>query len=206
MEVFKNADEFDEIVRQVLAPVYPVIANQIKLRTGITTGTCLDIGTGGGYLGIELAKITDLSVILFDKSEEMLKIAGDNIIKNALEAKVRTQPGDVHNIPFKDQTINLVISRGSIFYWQDLPKAFKEIHRVLAPGGMSYIGGGFGTAKLRDETMTNMKKRKKEWKGGMIRFGNNPVGLLNNQLRIAGINNYKIIMDDSGLWLIMRGE
>ncbi|SNX54953.1 class I SAM-dependent methyltransferase [Thermoanaerobacterium sp. RBIITD] len=201
-----NIEEFDEIAREVFAPVYPVIAKQIKYKTGITTGTCLDIGTGGGYLGIELAKITDLSVILFDKSEEMLKIAGDNIIKNALEAKVRTQLGDVHNIPFKDQTINLVISRGSIFFWQDLQKAFKEIHRILTPEGMAYIGGGFGTAKLKEQIIANMKRMNKEWKGGMIQsFGNDPVGMLNDQLRLAGIKNYEVIMDESGLWLIMRG-
>ncbi|QSZ26881.1 class I SAM-dependent methyltransferase [Aceticella autotrophica] len=201
-----NVKEFDEIARNIFAPVYPVIAKQIKCRTGITTGTCLDIGSGGGYLGIELSKITDLSVILLDKSEEMLKIAGDNIIKNALETKVRTQLGDVHNIPFEDQTINLVISRGSIFFWHDLPKAFKEIYRILTPDGMAYIGGGFGTAKLKEQVATNMKKRNKEWKGGMIQtFGNNPVEMLDNQLNHAGIKNYKVIMDESGLWLIMKG-
>ncbi|MBC7343666.1 MAG: methyltransferase domain-containing protein, partial [Clostridia bacterium] len=36
-------------------------------------------------------------------------------------------------------------------FWENLEKAFKEIHRVLAPGGIAYIGGGFGTSELKKE-------------------------------------------------------
>ncbi|MDI6605328.1 MAG: hypothetical protein QME35_09365 [Thermoanaerobacteraceae bacterium] len=71
---------------------------------------------------------------------------------------------------------------------------------------MAYIGGGFGTAKLKEQVAINMKRRNKEWNGGMIQtFGNNPVEMLDNQLSLAGIKNYKVIMDESGLWLIMKG-
>jgi len=200
-----NVEEFDVIAREIFAPIYPVIAKQIKQKTGIKTGTCLDIGTGGGYLGIELSKITDLSVYLFDKLDKMLKIADDNIIKNSLEAKVRTLLGDVHNIPFEDQTINLVISRGSMFFWEDLQKAFREIYRILTPNGMAYIGGGFGSNELKEQITTNMKKMNKEWNGGMVkRFDGDSVSEIKSQLSLAGIEDYSISKDGSGLWLVIR--
>ncbi len=50
-----NATEFDQIARTVFSPVYPVIADLIRKKTGITSGKCLDAGCGGGYLGIALA-------------------------------------------------------------------------------------------------------------------------------------------------------
>lgn len=200
-----NVEEFDEIARNVFAPIYPVIAGQIKQNTGIETGTCLDIGTGGGYLGIELSKITDLSVYLFDKSEKMIKLANENINNNGLENRVKTQLGDVHEIPFKDQSINLVISRGSIFFWENLQKAFKEIYRILKPGGIAYIGGGFGTAELKEQIAIKMKEIDKEWEGGMVKnFGNNPIELLNNELRSSEIEDYDVSMDESGLWVTIR--
>ncbi|WP_198003839.1 hypothetical protein [Methanocaldococcus sp. FS406-22] len=53
-----NYKDFDEIVRNVFAPVYPVIAKQIVDRTGIKEGICIDLGTGTGALARAIAKIT----------------------------------------------------------------------------------------------------------------------------------------------------
>ena len=57
--------------------------------------------------------------------------------------------GSVQDIPLEQDTIDLAISRGSVPFWEDLPTAFAEIHRVLAPGGQAYIGGGLGDPKTR---------------------------------------------------------
>ncbi len=70
-----NVVEFDKIAREVFAPIYPVIAEQIIARTGINKGCCLDIGCGGGYLGLALAQITELEMVLFDELAEMLDLA-----------------------------------------------------------------------------------------------------------------------------------
>ena len=70
-----NAVEFDRIAREVFAPVYPVLAEQIVNRIGITRGRGLDIGCGGGYLGLALTRITELEMILFDESQDMLNLA-----------------------------------------------------------------------------------------------------------------------------------
>ncbi len=53
-----NVTQFDQIAREIFAPIYPVIAEQIVRKTGITAGQCLDVGCGG-YLGMALAKITE---------------------------------------------------------------------------------------------------------------------------------------------------
>ena len=154
---------YDRIAREIFAPVYPVIAQQIRTQTGITQGVCLDIGTGGGYLGIALAAITDLDFYLMDKSDEVLEIAWMNVAVSGLQNRVRTLCGDVHHIPRDNGSVDLVISRGSLFFWEDKAKAFAEIYRVLAPGGGAYIGGGMGTKELFDKIKVEMDKRRHEF-------------------------------------------
>jgi len=197
-----NVKEFDRVAREVFAPVYPVIAGQIKTRTGITEGVCLDIGTGGGYLGIALAGMTDLDFYLMDKSPEMLEIANANVMVSGMQKRMRTVCGDVHDIPRADASVDLVISRGSLFFWKDKSRAFCEIHRVLKPWGKAYIGGGMGTGELYQKIRGEMERRNPERHedGKDGRFADHRE-LYREALHRAGISNYTLIRGDEGLWI-----
>ncbi|GIM29274.1 hypothetical protein CPJCM30710_19400 [Clostridium polyendosporum] len=197
-----NIKEVDGIAYKVFSPVYPVIAEQIKDKTGINKGLCLDIGAVGGYLGMELSKITDLSVCLSDK---MLKNTYENIRSNGLGHKVKTLLGNVNEIPIKDESINLVISRALESFWADIEKIFKEIYRVLTPGGTAYIGGRLGISELKDQVPSKMKKRNKEGKGGIIKkLNDNPIAIIEKALYQAEIKSFAINMDESGVWVTIR--
>lgn len=197
-----NAQAYDRIAREIFAPVYPVIAGQIKVRTGITQGVCLDVGCGGGYLGIALAGTTDLQFYLMDKSPEMLEIADTNIVVSGLQRRLRTIQGDVHQIPRDDGSVDLVISRGSLFFWDDKTKAFAEIYRVLAPGGQAYIGGGMGTGELFEKIKEQINQRRHECsldeKGE--RFADHRVAY-RQALDEAGISSYTMTRNEEGLWI-----
>ena len=39
---------------------------------------------------------------------------------------------------------DLVILRGAFFFIMDKPQILSEIYRVLAPGGLAFVGGGYG--------------------------------------------------------------
>lgn len=200
-----NASKFAKISKEVFAPVYPVIVNQIIKDTCKTKGNCLDIGTGPGYLGIEMAKATNCKVYLFDICKEILQIADENIKKQNLDTKVSTVKGDVHNIPFKDKSFDIIISRGSIFFWENQIEAFKEIYRVLAPNGITYIGGGFGNLKIKEEINNIMEKKDKNWhKDIKDRIGKDQVAEFKDKLEKANISNFEIKKDESGLWIIIR--
>jgi ubiquinone/menaquinone biosynthesis C-methylase UbiE len=197
-----DALAYDRIAREIFAPVYPVVAEQIRTRTGILQGVCLDIGTGGGYLGIALAGLTDLDFFLMDKSPEMLEIAYTNVVVSGLQSRVRTVWGDVHQIPRKDCSVDLVISRGSLFFWENKTKAFVEIYRVLAPGGIAYIGGGMGTGELFEKIKLEMDKRSHELpldpKGE--RFADHREAY-RQALKQAGIMTYRMTRNEEGLWI-----
>ncbi|MGI5880646.1 MAG: class I SAM-dependent methyltransferase [Syntrophomonadaceae bacterium] len=199
-----NAIEFDKIAREVFAPIYPVLAEQIISRFSIA-GICLDIGCGGGYLGLAVARITDLNMILFDESDDMLKLADGYIRESGLETRAKTLKGDVHNIPLDDKTVNLAVSRGSMFFWNDRVKAFQEIYRVLADNGAAMIGGGFGNADLLKEIETKMLEIDPEWnEKRRQRIGKNKVEDYRKELEQAGISSYEIVQDETGLWIIIR--
>lgn len=197
--------EFDYIANNVFAPIYPIIAEQIKDNTKVNEGKCVDIGSGAGYLAIPLAKITNLYMYIYDLSEGMIELAKENIIKNELSNRAEAICGDVHNMPFENESINLVISRGSVFFWENKIEAFKEINRILMPGGMAYIGGGFGSNELEEEIETKMCQINANWKTEhKSRVGNNDTEKYKDILRKAGINKFKILEDGKEFWITIK--
>jgi len=158
MELKMNVSKYDHTARGKNAPLYAYYAKKIKDETRVVSGRCLDAGCGGGYLGLALACITNLDFTFLDISPEMLEKADAHIIEDGLENRARTLQADVHNIPLPDGCMDLVISRGSIPFWEDPGKALSEIYRLLAPHGKAFVGGGRGTPEMRKQFETNMKK------------------------------------------------
>ncbi len=202
-----NVSEFDQVARELFAPIYPIIAMQIKQKTKITKGACVDLGCGGGYLGLSLARITDLTVCLFDLLPEMQEIATRNIREYNLADRVTTVLGDVHALPFANQSIDLIISRGSLFFWKDQVQAFKEIYRVLAPGGKTFIGGGFGSPELKAKVTERMKQKDRHWEDTLKkRIGKTSKERLCSVLAQAGVADFSIDRSDAGMWIVIRRE
>lgn len=199
-----DAQSYEKTVREVFAPVYPVIAKQIKQRAGISRGLCLDVGAGTGHLGIEIAKITDMRVCLMDNSKDMLSIAQRNIVGSGLDSRVKTLLGDVHDIPAADRSIDLIVSRGSLFFWEDRKRAFKEIYRALAPGGIAYVGGGFGTDELKRKIDIEMQKRDRSWRKNMVRKVNNTNMDYQDLMKAADIPDFRVIKNSANMWIVIK--
>jgi ubiquinone/menaquinone biosynthesis C-methylase UbiE len=110
------------------------------LVTKIGKGTILDLGSGTGYLSIEVAERSpDLQVYGIDLSRRMVKIARRHArgVDNA-----RFVFGNAARLPFKDNSIDLVISTGASHHWRMPRLVFEECYRVLKPGGEAWIYDG----------------------------------------------------------------
>lgn len=182
------------------ALTYPVIANQITDKLKITEGIAIEVGAGPASLSIAMARITKLKIHAMDISPEMLQIAQETIGNKGLKNRIKTVEGDVHCLPFQDGFADLIFSRGSMFFWKDLTSAFREIYRALKPGGAGYIGGGFGSAAVRSKVKNQYKNQKRGYKSPT----KIQVNTLEKAVHKAGITNYTIINDNSGLWVSFR--
>lgn len=205
-ETKEKAREYDEFTKSAFYDIYPVIADQILTRTKITKGRCLDIGCGPAPLSIAVAKISEFDISALDNSPEMYDIAMRNVKAEDLSERIAPVTGDVHRIPFDNDTFDLVISRGSYHFWDDFALAIKEICRVLKPGAKAYIGGGYGSMEIRERVLKSRKER------GIVDDPVNPVrtrfkkfrqGEIEEAIESAGVMDYTIINDDSGFWMII---
>lgn len=204
-----NVSSYDAAARGANAPMYDYYAKKIKEKTGITKGVCVDLGSGGGYLGLALAKITDLDFVFLDISAEMLEKAKVHIIDDGLQKRAKTLLADVHQIPLPDGSVSLAISRGSVPFWKDPAQAFKEIYRILAPGGMAYVGGGRGTPEMQRQMAERAKamglpNRHSTGKPGDKKGGhphNIPSRDYEEIMKQTGIAKYKVNRGDDGMWI-----
>ena len=200
----QGAGGMDEIAKSLFAPIYPVIAQDIIDRFGITEGTCIDLGSGPATLAIAIAARSNLSVIALDFSGDMHEIASRNIEKAGLSDRIRLLCGDVHDIPLADDTADLIVSRGSMFFWDDIHTAFREIYRVLKPGGKTCIGGGFGNKELRDAISAEMIRRNPDWKEfNRKNISPENVERFRTMLNEIGVPSFEILHGDKGFWIVL---
>ncbi len=194
----------DEIAKTIFAPIYPVIAKNILDRFGITGGVCIDIGSGPASLAIAIARQSDLRVIALDNSDEMQEAAARNIADAKLAGRIELLCGDVHAIPLPDDSADLIISRGSMFFWDDIHTAFREIYRVLRPGGKTCIGGGFGNKELFASVSASMIKKYPEWEmKNKKRMSPENIDRFRTMLEEIGVPEYEILSGDGGFWIVL---
>lgn len=129
---------YNATVAIVLRKPETKIANDIVAE--MRKGTILDLGSGPGYLSIEIArKSPGLQVYGIDLSRQMVKIARRHAkgIDN-----VRFVFGNAAKLPFKDNSVDLVISTGASHHWKAPRLVFDECYRVLKTGKEAWIYDG----------------------------------------------------------------
>lgn len=204
-----NRDDYDKIASEIFFPIYEVLAQDALRISGHTTGECLDVGCGGGHFGLSVAQQSAMHITLMDLNESALSIAARRIDEWGLAARAGTLMSDVRKIDCADNRFNLIVSRGSIGFWgnrEDMKKAFAEIYRVLAPGGATYIGKGFGNAKLAEEIKAKMKERNPDWPECVRRATNEFISKDYAEFCAELGIEADIINDERGVWVVMKKE
>jgi len=102
--------------------------------------SALDLATGTGDVPIVLAKEPRIASIKgIDRSKKMVALGNFKITKKNLSNKVTLEMGDGVDIPFPDNTFDLVTISFGIRNFSDPQKSLKNILRVLKPGGRLLI-------------------------------------------------------------------
>ena len=99
----------------------------------------LELGCGTGKLWFKNKESInkDLNITLSDFSKSMLKIAKDKL--KEVEYDFKYEEINVENIPYKDESFDIVIAEHMIYFAPDIEKALSEIKRVLSRNGVFYV-------------------------------------------------------------------
>jgi ubiquinone/menaquinone biosynthesis C-methylase UbiE len=135
-------EKYSETMKKQLGKEYKRFAeNVIHKINPVQNAVVLEIGPGPGWAGINLLlKRPDLRLEGIEVSTDMVRVATENAKKEGLAERTRyiTCAGE-HMAQISDHYCDLVISRDSLHHWTDPQKVFREIKRVLKPGGKIYI-------------------------------------------------------------------
>lgn len=103
-------------------------------------GRLLDIGTGPGFLPLELAKnCPNLNTIGIDIEFRLLKEATIYAKKNRLAERFDCIIAQAEYLPFADCSFDIVTSTYSLHLWNDKQQGIKEMHRILKPRGTAML-------------------------------------------------------------------
>jgi SAM-dependent methyltransferase len=98
-------------------------------------GRGLEIGAGTGYFSLNLLKqgiLTDVTCT--DVSPGMLERL--SVSAERLHLDVDTVVCDAEQLPFENDTFDVVFGHAVLHHIPDLDEAFRELRRVLKPGGL----------------------------------------------------------------------
>ncbi len=140
----------------------------------------LEIGCGNGELWQRNQKnIPNIQLTLTDISQGMLDDA-KNRLKDIKD--IDYQCFDCHQIPYDNQTFDIVIANHVLFYVQDIEQVLKEINRVLKNDGIFYCST-YGKKHMKEIT-------------DLIKEFNPKITLSNIKLYdVFGLENGKIILE-----------
>ena len=113
------------------------VTEAIVAEANIPAGAhVLDAACGTGEPAISVALLLEGTgfVAGVDTALESLRIAAQRARARGL-GNVQFQQGDVHQLPFAANSFERVTSRLGVMFFSDLPRALREIHRVLKPQG-----------------------------------------------------------------------
>ncbi|MBW2064423.1 MAG: class I SAM-dependent methyltransferase [Deltaproteobacteria bacterium] len=132
------ASIYEKATRLVVKTYYAEVAEEVVSH--LKGGMILDLGTGPGYLPIQIAKRSEaISICGIDLSKSLIEMAQLNALKEGLDRRVRFEIGSASNLPFESETYDMVISTGMLHMVKDPVKVLKESYRVLKQGSEAWF-------------------------------------------------------------------
>lgn len=132
-----------------LAPGGPEEVAELLREVDLTDLRTLDIGSGLGAIAALLAQTYGAAqVVGIDVEPHLIEHSRARIEKLGLSARVQFELVEPGPLPFADASFDAVFTKDAIVHIPDKPPFYKEVLRVLKPGGMfigsDWLRGGSG--------------------------------------------------------------
>ncbi len=99
----------------------------------------LDLATGTGDFALAAARLGPQQVVGIDMAIEMLRLGAAKVAAKGLTSRVELLVGDAEQLPFQDNTFDLVTGAFGVRNFGHIPSGLAEAYRVLKPGGQLLV-------------------------------------------------------------------
>jgi SAM-dependent methyltransferase len=134
-----HLNEMIGIAKPLLEPIFDLVPNQ--------GGYILDIGTGPGTIPFAFVKMRHskdyIRIMGIDPSQPAINFANQMAIEFKVENFVKFRLGTFEDIPFPDNTFDVVISNASFNLSTQKEEAVQEMYRVVKDEGIVIIADCF---------------------------------------------------------------
>jgi ubiquinone/menaquinone biosynthesis C-methylase UbiE len=135
----EEAVEYDAMVRRNFGLLNRPFVEMV-LKIGPEKARVLDVGTGPGWIPVELARARPgWEICAMDMSEDMLTRARNHAAEAGVERRVRFMRGTAERLPFADGEFDLTVSHFMLHHLARPAELFNEAARVTRGGGRVVI-------------------------------------------------------------------
>lgn len=199
-----NTGDLESIqqINRLWTPVYPHLARHIAEVYGRRNGNVVEIGPFSGVIFSLARDGTGSSSAIASFPAGM----ADSYRREAREAGLADRVAVIESDPsltgLDDASVDLAVFRGAFFFPSLFRIDLSAIERVLTPGGVGFVGGGFGKY-TPNSVLLDMGKRSRE-----LNLSIGKIEMSEQALRkVIAESNLKApvtVIDEGGLWAIIR--
>jgi ubiquinone/menaquinone biosynthesis C-methylase UbiE len=144
LHVAMSAQEYHDYISNATGPWDELLLRRFSevYKPSSNGRIVVDIGTGTAVLLIRLAEkpeYSDATFIGTDLFSDMIRLAGEAVSASGLSERIRLDECDVHHLPYASEYADYVLSRSNIHHWAEPVQAFREIFRIMRPGGIAML-------------------------------------------------------------------
>ncbi len=107
----------------------------VKIAARSNPKNILDVATGTADLAIALTRVHPEKITGIDISAGMLSVGDKKISEKGLTSIISLQQADSENLPFEDNSFDIVTVAFGVRNFENLEKGLREIYRVLKKDG-----------------------------------------------------------------------
>ncbi len=175
---FHHPGLYDQLARRKVRRLYARVAADVAAVALADGARLLDVGTGPGRVPLAIADaVPGLSVEGIDRSEEMIEHAQRVATDAGMRDRVRFAVADVVDLPYLDDTFDLIVSTLSQHHWAHVSEGVGELLRVIKPTGQIWIYD-LRFALRRAETAARATSPGCETRREIVRTGPLSLGLI----------------------------
>ena len=195
-------DTLLEELNRLWEPIRPYLARQVEEIYGRCDGHVVEIGPFSGLIFALAQKNVGQSFLVATFPRGAFLSCRQEAQKLGLEDKVRIIESDSSLTGVPDESVDLAIFRGALFFPSRFQVDFGAICRKLKAGGIAFVGGGFGK-HTPPEIISRIGKRSGELNAELakVRVTAESIG---DQLRASNLAAKAEIITDGGLWIVIK--